>query len=301
MTSPRDVVVKFLNDTAQFLRGTDQMSDAYDDLADDQRELANQGERSARELARAYDTAGDKIARDAQQSGRKVKRAYGDVGKEAGQEFASNLGESISSGDLSGLAGGTAAGLAGTFGATGPIGAALTLLGVAGATAFAKIKTAAEEAGQAANDAFEQILSRASDEEKLRSRLELYFGSYEEGLAKIAQLSEDTGIPLAEIGDALIKGGAPARALADEAERMADAMGKVRGGGRVGAIVTPAEATRLRKLAEYLDRTADATDRAAAAEERRARALGSSLANAMLLNQETDAITFSERYGSGRR
>jgi hypothetical protein len=285
----------------QFLQSTDQVSDAYEDVARDADRTGEKGEQSARDLAKAYERAADKIQRDARDAGRATSKAYGDVGKEAGNEFAQNLGGAISSGDLSSVAQETAGGLAGTFGAAGPIGAALAVLGGVGVAAFGRIKEAAEDASQAASDAFDQLLSKASDEEKLRSRLELYFGTYEKGLQKITELSEATGIPLEEIGAALIAGGAPARALADEAERMADAMGKVRGGGRVGAVVTPAEASDLRKLANYLDKAADATDRAAAAEERRARALGDSLAKAMMLNQETDAITFSERFAQGRR
>lgn len=266
----RDVVVRFLSDVNGFLRGSDDVSDAYRDMAREAERTEAVGEASARDLARAYERAADKIERDARASARDTRKAYGDTGKEAGQEFSSNLGEAITSGDLSSVAADTAGGLAATFGAKGPIGAAFAAVAVAGSVAFAKIQEAAEQAKQAASEVFEALISQADKEARLRIALERQYGSYLEGMEAIRRMADATGIPVSEIAEAFAEGGEPARRLADDAERIAAALPK---GGAGGAIINQADVTRAKNLAEDLDRAADATERAARAEQTRAEAL----------------------------
>ena len=266
--TPRDLVVRFVSDVTGFLRGTDQVQDALSDTVKDLDKAADAGERSARDLARAYDRASDSIKRDSREASRATRQAYADAGKEAGDEFAQNLGESVSSGDISGLLSGTVGGLVGTFGKGGPIALALSALAGVGVGAFQAIQAEAERARAAAQTAFDELLDNASNEARLRGFLEERFGTYEEGLSRLARYSDATGIPLAELSDALIQGGKRARYLADEAERVAkalDASGDLSAQREYRSLLTD--------MADDLNDRADATERAAAAEERRTKAL----------------------------
>lgn len=155
MAKPRDVVVRFLAETRDFLRGTDNVERAYSDLARQADHVADEGEDSARRLARAYDRAGDQIRADAKRTNAATTDAYSEGGREAGAEFAQNIG-SRSPGDLSGTLSGTIGGLVGTFGQNGPLGLALAGLGALGVGIFTSITAAAEDAKNRAQSAFDE-------------------------------------------------------------------------------------------------------------------------------------------------
>lgn len=213
MAKPRDVVVRFLADTREFLRGSDNVGRAFDDLARSEAHVADKGEDSARRIARAYDKAGDKIRAESRTTARASTTAFGDAGKEAGAEFAQNLGESISSGDIGGLVAGTAGGLAGTFGAAGPIGLAVAGLGAAAVAVFQGISAGVQASAQAVSDAFEGILSNESDAEALTRVLEERWGSRAEGIAELGKAADKLGVPLKTLTDALVNGGDDADTL----------------------------------------------------------------------------------------
>lgn len=122
-TKPRDLVARFLSDVQGFLRGSDQMADALDDTARDLDKVADAGDESARRLAKAYDRAGDSMKRDMKDSTRGIKADVADTGKEAGAEFAQNLGQSLASGDASRIVQDSAGGLIGSLALAGPLGA----------------------------------------------------------------------------------------------------------------------------------------------------------------------------------
>lgn len=167
--TPRDLIVRFLADVNGFLRGTDQVADALADTARDQETLADQGEETARRLARAYDKAGQEIRRDADRTKRDTKRAYADTGREVGQEFAQNIGEGISSGggDVKGAVLGT---LGGVLPALGPWAAAAGVGAVVAQAVFGNIdamRARAKEAGRQAFDALRDGMVEGSENESI--------------------------------------------------------------------------------------------------------------------------------------
>jgi hypothetical protein len=298
-TKPRDLVVRFLSDVAGFIKGTDDVADALDDVSRSMDETARDADTSSEKIARDYEAAAERMERSTDEFTRDLAASYrtaanrvrtenakierdtrdtlGDAGREAGSEFAQNLGESISSGDVAGLASGTIGGLAASFGATGPIGLALAGLGAAAVGVFTAIRTNAEKAATAAQSAFDLLLEGASREAVLRARLEDAFGSYEAGFDVLARAAGGSLDRMDELSDAIIDGKQPARETADALRDAADAVGRInaRPGKKPdgGLVVSKQEADASRTLATELDKIADATDRAAVAEERRAAAL----------------------------
>lgn len=221
MAKPRDVVVRFLADTRDFLRGTDNVERSFRDMARDADHVADEGEDSARRLARAYDRAGDQIRQDTRRTTSATTDAYAEGGREAGAEFAQNIGESISSGDLSGTLSGTIGGLVGTFGQNGPIGLALAGLGAVAVGVFTSITAQAQKAQEAAQAAFDQLHDQTSKEATLNAILTDKFGSTLEGWEQIARYSEASGVSADVIAEALVKGGQFANDIADRQEDIA--------------------------------------------------------------------------------
>ncbi len=258
MAKARDVVVRFLAETRDFLRGADGIADAYDEMARDAKRAADAGEDAARDTARAWDRASRQVRQDADRTGRDVSDGFGDAGREAGDEFAQNLGESISSGDVSGLLSGTVGGLVGTFGKGGPIALALGALAGVGVGAFQAIQAQAEQAQAAAQLAFDQLREGVSREARLNAVLEDRFGSTIAGWEAIQRYADASGKTAEVIAAALADGGKLARDLADQWERTAEAEYRAEGAlGRSNALLVDG-------IDDLRDR-ADALDRAAAA------------------------------------
>jgi hypothetical protein len=265
----RDVVVRFLSETRDFLRGADDVEQAYRDMARDADRAADAGEDAARDTTRAWDRAADSMRRDVDRASRDVRSDLGDAGTEAGDEFAQNLGESISSGDVSGLLAGTVGGLVGTFGKGGPIALALGAVGAVGVGAFQAIQAQAEQARTAAQLAFDQLREGASKEARLNAVLEDRFGTVVEGWERIQRYADASGKPVEVIADALANGGPLARDIADQWERAARAEYEAEGAlGRSNSLL-------LDGVDDLRDR-ADALDRAAAAAQTERDALATS-------------------------
>jgi hypothetical protein len=138
------IVVRFASNVRDFLKGTDQVEAALEDLADESGDLARDVERDAERMGRAYKDAARKADRAGDDLnngfGRKARKVGADAGKETGNEFAANLGESLSSGNLEDLATDTAGGLVASFGPAGPVGIALAGLAAVAAIQFGKMK-----------------------------------------------------------------------------------------------------------------------------------------------------------------
>lgn len=269
MARPRDVVVRFLADTREFLRGTQNVERAYDDMARSADHVADEGEDSARRLARAYERAGDKVKRESKATSKATQDAYADAGREAGDEFAQNLGESLSSGDISGLLSGTLGGLVGTFGKGGPIALALGALGAVGVGVFQALSAAAEQAAADAQAAFDDIQDNASDSARLTNFLTSRFGGTAKGWEQIAAYAEASGIAAKDIAYALSVGGPRARDMADRFDAIARKAYETDG-------VLDASNSKLIDGADDLRDRADAMERAARAAQTQATALGQS-------------------------
>lgn len=148
------IKIDFLAQATKFLRETDRVESALDDVADSVDEMSRDGDRGAERLERSF----REIANEARDTGRVIDREIGDVGPrgfrrlgdagaEVGGELRQNLGETISSfrGDLADLpqvAQDTLGGLAGSGALGGIPGLALT---VAGAAGLGLITTALQE------------------------------------------------------------------------------------------------------------------------------------------------------------
>jgi hypothetical protein len=175
-SKPRDLVARFLSDVQGFLRGSDQMADALEDTVRDLDKVADAGDDSARRLARAYDRAGDEMRRDMADSTRSVKGDVADTGKEAGAEFAQNLGQSLASGDSSRIVQDSVGGLIGSLALAGPLGA---VVAAGGAIALGLW------------NAFEQK-TKEQKEAVLAAAGELYQGLIDQGVDFVKEFTTQT-------------------------------------------------------------------------------------------------------------
>jgi hypothetical protein len=128
----RDYIAKYVADLAGYrlepaIRETEQLQRATDSAADDAvrdwRRISDAAADAARKVDRSTGPAG--ISGDM----RDLRADAADTGREVGQEFASNLGESLASGDASRIVQDTGGGLIASLAFAGPIGAAVAAAG----------------------------------------------------------------------------------------------------------------------------------------------------------------------------
>jgi hypothetical protein len=263
-SKPRDLVVRFVSDVREFVKGTDKIDDALRDTARDLDRVAEAGEDSARDLARAYDRAADKIKRDTRDATRNVKADVADTGKEAGAEFASNMGEAISSGDWSSVANDTAGGLSAALLTAGPVGAVAGAAVALGGIFLARFQADAAKVkalAAATFDAYRDGLLEQAEKEDLLTQL-LGAESYDEALRKLGRLAREAGEDAGTVADALVEGGSQAQQLLRRLDKVEAKKLAVRGG-----LVDADEIKAAQELAGYLDTAAQA--RADAAESAR--------------------------------
>jgi hypothetical protein len=124
----RDYIAKYVADLTGYrlepaIRETEQLERATDSAADeavrDWRKISDAAADAARKIDRSTGSAG--ISGDM----RDLRTDAADTGREVGQEFASNLGESLASGDASRIVQDTGGGLIASLALAGPIGAAV--------------------------------------------------------------------------------------------------------------------------------------------------------------------------------
>lgn len=209
----RDYVAKYVADLTGYrltpaIRETEQLERQTDNTADSV-------VRDWQRMERGVDRASRSMKQDADRIAREQKAILGDAGREAGDEFAQNLGESISSGDIGGLLSGTVGGLVGTFGKGGPIALALGALGAVGVGVFQAMQQQAQQAAAAAQQAFDDIQQGATDQAKIDSFLTDRFGGTQKGWEQLARYSQASGIAITDIAKALADGGPRARDMAD--------------------------------------------------------------------------------------
>lgn len=236
---PRDLVVRFLSDVAGFIKGTDDVADALDDVSASMDSTARDAATSSDKIARDYEAAAESMERSTDEFTRDLaasyraaaarvrtendkiktdtKATFADTGREAGAELASNVGEAISSGDFTGVAAGTAGGMATALTAAGPAGiiaAAGLTLGTIFLTRFqaeaTKIKAVAESTFEALRDG---LLERAEQENLLMTALGVE--SAEEAYNRVAEIAAGLGTNAAAVYDELVSGGTAATELDD--------------------------------------------------------------------------------------
>jgi hypothetical protein len=171
----KPVSIEFIADVAKYLREVKKMEVSTEDVADALVATTNSADDLERKLSRAMkDSAKDTevleralkdipkasghMADDVKRDFDKVGDAGAEAGKETAQEFKQNLGESLSSGDLTAILQDTAGGL--VSGLSGPLAwAAAALAGVA-AIGFSKLQEQAEQAAQLADTYLGQMRER---------------------------------------------------------------------------------------------------------------------------------------------
>lgn len=165
--TPRDLVVRFVADVVPFLKRTDDVGRALNDTMRDLDDLADAGEDSARRLSRAYDRAGQDIRTGWKRDTSSLKTDAKDTGKEIGNEFASNLGESLASGDSSRIVQDSLGGLVSSLAFAGPLGAAVAAGGAIALGLWNAFAAKTQEQQQAVLDAaatlYEGMISQGAD------------------------------------------------------------------------------------------------------------------------------------------
>lgn len=217
----RDYIAKYQADLSAYeldaaIRETQQLEQAQDELARASDTMADRVAADWRDMARDIDTAADRIERTTDQVDRDTRESFKETGREAGSEFVQNLGESISSGDLSSIAGDTAGGLASTFGMAGPIGLAFAGLATGASLVFAGIQQRAQRVSDATKSAFEDLIAAADRESRFRNQVSTLFGDMQTGIDTLSNLAEKTGVPMRDIADALTGGARSAQRLGEE-------------------------------------------------------------------------------------
>lgn len=224
MSGNPSIVVRFATNVREFLTGTDQVERALDDLGDETTDLARGVERDTERMERAFREAGRDIERTADRTGReasrdlrKVTREGGaEAGRETGAEFAQNLGESLSSGDITSIGADTAGGLISGFTSMGgPIGYALAGAAVPITAWFADRRAEAE--------AFRETVRTLFD--IYRSESDTIAADLRE--AKLDQLFADLGDDAAAVFDSLRAYGVSDQTLADALSGDADALADI--------------------------------------------------------------------------
>jgi hypothetical protein len=160
MARNKPIEFEFTADVAKYLSEVKKMSVTTEDVEDAFVAVTQSSEDMERKLSRAVKDAAsdvevleraikdlpdatDRMADQAVRDFDRVGDAAGETGREAGQEFQSNLGESLQSGDMEGLVAGTLGGL--VAGMEGAAGLAFSALAGVALVAFTQIKKSWEE------------------------------------------------------------------------------------------------------------------------------------------------------------
>lgn len=253
-SKPRDLVVRFLADVRGFVQGTSDMEDALRDTADAQDRLAREGDQAADKLAASYRRAADKMDRDLRGTRTTVKEGFADTGKEAGAEFAQNLGQSLSSGDTSRVVQDSVGGLIGSLAFAGPVGAAVAAAGTIALSFWnaweEKTKQQREAVLAVVGDVYQGLLDQGADfvrEYNSTTLRDFLNPATSNELARRArEASQRLGTDLA---NALAGGPESVAQAAREAQEELDTLYK----GRLPATMTSAQRQRVADLRAEID------------------------------------------------
>lgn len=222
MTS-KPISLAFIAEVAQYLRETKKVEVSTDDIADALVAVTNSSddlerklsramrgaeqdterlERAIRDLPKATDDAADKAGKDFRRIGDEAKEGFGETGKEAGSEFASNLAEGLSSGDLGSVARDTAFGLLTAFQSV-PIAGQVAIGLAAAATAAYTIITGQSKAAaaeiQTIFDAFVEEGGAAVRRMVQQSGLEKLGGTVAQGWKDAAKAADSMGLEVEDL------------------------------------------------------------------------------------------------------
>jgi hypothetical protein len=261
---PLDIVARFRTVTTEF--NTRQVEKELDDAG---RAFDGAG-RDAKRWSDDVDRASRNVSRD-------VKRAAKDGGdaarkgavdfKEAGSEWGENLSEGLRSGDIVGTVTETVTALAGKFAGTGPIGAALGGLGLLAGAIFLRMQQDAQKAAEAAQGAFDDLMSGVDAQANRQNRLEDAFGKggFVANLAEAQRIADTLGLNYEDVVKFIVEGNRGQAGLLALQKEYADLLDK---NIRQGGDLTAEESLRLRTIEDYLgavDRSSTAQGKAAQA------------------------------------
>lgn len=288
--SARALVVQLVADVKDFVKGTQKADDALGDFVRDADRDLDKLERQSKDAAdgmeRAFDGVSfdklatesktatekmgrnfDNLAREAKQSFDKIEReadgstaAFGEAGKESGSEFASNLSESLSSGDFTALGTDTAAGLVAGFSSMPGLGAALAPLAAGAALVFGSIVKEAERRAAQVSAAFERAAASSLEQLDLTERgsafktfiEQLGEGDAGKGMRKLNEEAKKAGVSVTDIKVAFIQGGKPLDDLIGRLHKAQDEGTKIVGNARTGRVEQDKHARSANNLAVQL-------------------------------------------------
>jgi hypothetical protein len=254
--SARALVVELVADAKDFVKGTQQADDALekfvtgadqdlDGLARDTDRATDKMGRSFDNLAREAKRSFDKVERSADDAADNLgKESFGEAGKESGSEFASNLGESISSGDYSALGRDTAAGLVSGFAAMPGLGPALAVVAAGAAALFGNIVKEAERRAAQVSSAFQRAAQDSLDALDLTERghafntfiEQLGSGDPAKGMKEFNKQTKAAGVNITDVKQAFIAGGTPLQNLLTKLQQTATQADNVSRNAHTGTI-----------------------------------------------------------------
>lgn len=251
------ISINILADVRDAVRGTNDVSDAMEQVADRLHDITRESgdttdrmERDFRDLSRTADREADQLRDKFRQAYRDVKRSsddtrdtattnvrkMGDQAGEVGQEIRQNLGEGIANaarGDFESLGdtiGDTLGGVAGDIGGIGAAGVAAAGAAGIGALvlAFQAVKEEQEKLKEAAGEYFDALVEgqgRVQESSILAGLQEML--TNEEKLNRAQQIRKATGLDMVTIGRALngdlADGKTVTEALAEASTKLTDA------------------------------------------------------------------------------
>jgi hypothetical protein len=243
--SVKELALRLTTDVSDFAKGTQDAAGDTDDLARNVEQATEKIATSFKDLTQDAQRATDAMARNSKEAFSKVstdaahemgsgaaKESFGEAGGEVGAEFASNIGESLASGDLTGVARDTAAGLVGAFqGIGGPIGIGLATAAALGTAAFANMQAEAERRATNISNITSAIFDKltadisAAFEEMQRGQAWIQFvqsfapnGTLADGIAALSDRAKKAGTSVGEIGQKFLEGGPPLDGLVKNLE-----------------------------------------------------------------------------------
>jgi len=229
------IVVRIASNVREFLKGTDQVERALDDLGDESGDLSREVERDTRRMEDAFRDAARSIDKSSKKAERSVREGFADpavesgkeAGTEVGSEFASNLGESLASGDLTGLGRDTAAGLVSGFaGIGGTVGIGLAAVAASAAGLFAGITAKAEESKERVEGLFQSLIGgdAIASEALKESQALAYLESLGDGADQVLDAYERIGVSLPDVVAALSGDEAARARIAEATDKATDSL-----------------------------------------------------------------------------
>lgn len=225
----RPIVIEFAANVRDFLKGTRDVERATGDIADELKDATRDAERFEREFQQSMRDAereAGRTSRSVEGDFRDMSGEMGEIGQDAGDEFVSNIGEAVSSGDIGGLIEGTLGGIVG--GLKGPVGLAAGALAGVAVVAFQQVREEAERMAAWSDSwaqGFRDQVAQARDElkqEDIQAGFEQWLADNEESFLKIAGDLEQLGIDANDFATALYAGGEPAQQMMDAINSMRD-------------------------------------------------------------------------------